>query len=131
MKFDRRDVRCYIAHLKCLLAMLGAWVLEAIWRRAEAKFQPGVVMYGHSLSGNLKAFLDYALGKLDLPYRVYYATIDKREYKALAKNYSDAILPATKVSVMRKILNSRCLMTSHGPGIFCALRWLSSTIRFV
>ncbi|MHC4259688.1 MAG: CDP-glycerol glycerophosphotransferase family protein, partial [Planctomycetota bacterium] len=37
----------------------------------------------------------------------------------------------TKVSVMRKILNSRCLMTSHGPGIFCALRWLSSTIRFV
>ena len=131
MKFERNDVRCYVAHLKCLLAMLLAWVLETRWLRGKAGPRPSVIMYGHSLSGNLKAFFDYALKKEDLPYTVYYATIDRREYEKLAGIYDRGILLATRISVMRLILNSMCVMTSHGPGIFYLLKWLRPGTPFV
>ena len=130
MKFEYRSMRCYVAHLKCFLAMLMAWMLETTWLRGKAKPCPSTIMYGHSLSGNLKAFFDYALEKKDLPYSVYYATIDQREYKQLAKIYGARIVLATKVSGMRTVLNSMCVMTCHGPGIFYPLKWLRPGIRF-
>ena len=131
MKFDRNNPRCYIAHIKCLAAMLLAWLVQLKRPRNHADLQPNVILYGHSLSGNLKAFFDYALDKTDLPYSVYYATIDRREYKKLTGIYGSRVVLATKVSVMRKILNSAIVMTSHGPGIFYLFRQFSPQARFI
>jgi CDP-glycerol glycerophosphotransferase (TagB/SpsB family) len=131
MRFDRRNPRCYAAHARCLLAMLAARVLRGLRRRSVERPRPAVVMYGHSLSGNLKAFFDYAAARDDLPYDVYYATINRRGYDALAETHGRRILPAMRVSGMKTVLGASVIMTSHGPGIFYLLRGLCRRIRFV
>ena len=130
MKFNRRDPKCYIAHIRCLIAMLIAYILNLkSFKRIQKR--PMVIMYGHSLSGNTKAFLDYTIDSVDLPYETYYATIDKSEYNRLHEVYGNRILMATKASVLRKILNASVMITSEGPGIFYLLKWLSPSVKFV
>jgi len=131
MKFNRRNFRSYAAHVKCLFAMLAARAGGAGGRKRRGPGKPAVVMYGHSLSGNLGAFFDYVRGVSHLPYNVYYATIDEREYERLSTRYANGILLATRVSDMKTVLDAEYVMTSHGPGIFLLLRWLGARARFV
>lgn len=130
MKFNRREPYCYIAHFKCLAAMIIAYVLGLKFLKKN-RTERTVMMYSHSLSGNIKAFFDYTLKNPNLPYKTFYTTIDKQEYKKLHENYGDKIMLATKISVIRKILNAGVMMTSHGPGIFYPLKWLSPRTGFV
>lgn len=130
MKFNRRDIYCYIAHFKCCAALLFVYVFYLRWLKKN-KPEKTVMMYSHILSGNTKAFFDYTLENPDLPYETYYTTIDKREYKKLHKSYGEKILLATKPSVLKRIFNAGIVMTSHGPGIFYLLKWLSPKVKFV
>lgn len=131
MKFNRRSFRSYAAHAKCLFAMLVARAGGAGGRKRRGDGKPVVVMYGHSLSGNLGAFFDYVRSRSHLPYNVYYATIDEREYDRLSIRYANGILLATRVPDMKTALDAACVITSHGPGIFLLFRWLRPRARFV
>jgi len=118
-------------HFKCLAAMLLGCVLEPRWSKRKTAGKPALIMYGHSLSGNLKAFFDYAMKKRDLPYSVYYVTIDEREYEKLMRIYGRGILLGTKLVALKKILSAAIMMTSHGPGIFYLLKWVRPKVKFV
>ena len=133
MRFDRRSPSCYVAHLRFVFALLGAWLLGAVRRKRDAEARPCVVMTGnHSLAGNLKAFYEYAKATDDLPYRVYYATIDRREYDALRQAFDrDDLLLGTRVSDVAKILGASCIMAAHGPGILFLLKKLRPRLHFV
>ncbi|MGB2821705.1 MAG: CDP-glycerol glycerophosphotransferase family protein [Phycisphaerae bacterium] len=132
MRFDRRSPSCYVAHVKFLLALLAGWILSALGRRRNEGRRPCVIMTGnHSLSGNLLAFYQYAESKGDLPYDVYYATIDRREYETVVRTWKRRILLVTRLGDMRTLLGASCIMTSHGPGILYLLRRLRPGIRFV
>jgi len=133
MRFDRRSPRCYVAHLKFVLALLAAWLLRSARHKRARQGRPYVVMTGnHSLAGNLKAFYEYANRADDLPYRVYYATIDRREYNALRQTFDpDDLLLATRVSDVVKVLGASCIMASHGPGIFFLINKLCPEIHFI
>ena len=115
------------------MALLGAWLLGVARRKRGPGTRPYVVMTGnHSLAGNLKAFYEYAKATDDLPYRVYYATIDRREYDALRETFDpEDLLLAARVSDVATILGASCVMASHGPGIFFLLKKLRPKLHFV
>jgi CDP-glycerol glycerophosphotransferase len=129
MRLDRRSPRAYWAHAKALAALLAARVLGP--KRPRGDPRPEVFLYGNVLGGNLKAFLDYALSRSDLPYAASYATIDRREYRRLRRTYDRGVALATRVSVMRRILAAPCLLTMTGPGLFLLLRKWRPSVQFV
>jgi len=110
--------------------MLIAWIMRALLG-SKSNQNPIVVMYGHLLDGNLKAFCDYTITVDDLPYKLYYLTIDKKVYDKFRGKYGSAILLMTRMSEMRKIVDAKCIITSHGPGLLYLLRLLCPKIHFI
>jgi len=93
--------------------------------------KPTVVLFGHILDGNLKPFLRYTDKKINFPYNVYYLTIDRKVYNKLVITHKNKILLATKLSDIIKIIDSNCIITSHGPMIFYLLHFLIPKIHFI
>ena len=129
MKIDKRNYRhWYILICSGIFALIGV-VLRPFRRRRE----PLVVLYGHKLNGNLKAFADYLQhssanqGK----YTVAYATLDPQYYPEVkAQNPNMEILSMRSLEDMIKISRASVIITSHGLHTLVLLKALTN-IKFV
>ncbi len=130
MKHDR-TWRSYWARIRSVAAMQAARLRGRRAYAEQARSQPAVSLYGNSLSGNLKAFFDYAHATPGLPYTVQYVTIDRAEHSRLIKRYDRDIVLAATVGGMAKALGSAFFMTSHTPGIFNLLHRYAPHVRFL
>jgi CDP-glycerol glycerophosphotransferase len=126
----RNNKNSYACHFKFVLCLILAKFVNFFSFGGRHKSRPVVMLYGHSLSGNLSAFLKFAQSQT-LPYDVYYYTIDSREFAKLVKKGDQNIILGTTVHSCRQLLNASCLMTSHGPGIMILLRLLAPHMKYV
>jgi hypothetical protein len=89
-----------------------------------------VALWGHSLSGNLRALFDHVRSAVDPPFQVDYFTIDDREHTRLRRQGIPSVLMSTPGGV-RQLLDCSCVVASHGPGALLLLWGLPRPPRFV
>lgn len=111
--------------------MLVAYIGRPLRLLLQKRSKPTVTLFGHLLDGNLKAYFDYVKSNGSLPYEIYYVTIDERAYNKLNSEYNSGILLATRITNMQKIVDSKVIITSHGPMSFRLLHLLRPKIHFV
>ena len=126
----RNNKNSYAYRLKFVICLILAKIINFFYFGGRHEIRPVVMLYGHSLSGNLSAFLKFAQSQA-LPYDVYYYTIDGREFARLVKKGDQNIILGTTVHSCRLLLNASCLMTSHGPGIMVLLGFLAPHMKYV
>lgn len=130
MKFDRRRPHVYWCHAR-FIASLAVCLPGALTPAARPSRDPvRVALWGHSLSGNLKALFDYARSCADLPFQVDYFTLDDREHDRLRAQGIPSVLAATPAGV-RELLACSCVVSTHGPGALLLLWGLPQAPLFV
>lgn len=128
MKIDKRNYRHWL-YLLCS----GAFLLLGACLRPLTRRPKLVVLYGHKLNGNIKAFADYVerTGINGEHYTLAYATLDPAYYEEVK-----ATDPPVEVLNMRslrdslKIASASAIMTTHGLHTLALLKKLTS-IKFI
>lgn len=92
--------------------------------------KPIVILSGHLLDGNLKAFFDYARTNRNLPYEIYYVGIDEMVCNKLNSEYDSGILCASRFENINKVLDAKCIVTSHGP-LIPLLKIMRREIKYI
>lgn len=126
MKIDKKNILHWI-----ILLFSGGLVLVSIIFRPLSRLRkkPLVVLYGHKLNGNLKAFYDFCHQEDDLSFELTYITIDSSYYKEL-KNQNVNILLANNPFHITKIAQAKAMITSHGYHTFFLYNLLTN-MKFV
>lgn len=126
MKIDKRNPAhwCYLARFG--LNVLLALCLRPFGRRSS---RPLVLLYGHKLTGNLKALYDALRAAHDAPCEVRFLTMDPAYHRDLVAAGEAAVL-AIGVAGIGALARVRVIVSDHG---LHAMSWLPrlSDIRFV
>jgi CDP-glycerol glycerophosphotransferase len=129
MKIDKRNYRhWFILICSGIFALIGA-VLRPLGRQGK----PLVVLYGHKLNGNLKAFADYLEHSSANAgaYTIAYATLDPQYYHEVkAENPNVEVLSMRSLGDMIKIGRASVIITSHGLHTLTIFKALTK-IKFV
>ena len=110
MKIDKKNPRHWFYLIRSgLYAFLSLTVRP--FRRGKKR---RVILYGHKLNGNLKAFADYYATRKN-NFELYFITLDPNYYAQLNKeNPSVEVLSMGKFRDMIKVAQSSVIITDHG-----------------
>ncbi|MEX0748983.1 MAG: CDP-glycerol glycerophosphotransferase family protein [Candidatus Saccharimonadales bacterium] len=126
MKFDKKNPLHWLYLVGGAIAVVVT-LPARIFKSFREK--PLVVLYGHKLNGNLKAFYDYVSSMTDPEFRVVYLTMDPVYYKQLKKQGVDVMLNHNPLHMFH-VSQADVMMTDHGyHSIYIYYRWTS--MKFV
>src|SRR5689334_22827489 len=127
MKVDKRNYKHWIYIFVSACYLLIATALRVL--RLNRK-QKTVILYGHKLNGNLKAFADYYASRPNKDFELFYLTMDRQYYHQLqAEPQPVKILTTTNFRDARKVANSQAIISDHTPQLLTILQKLTS-IKF-
>lgn len=128
MKIDKRNPAHWLYLARFGFNVLAALVLRVCARPAAAT-RPLVVLYGHTLSGNLRALYDTLRCDPAAPCDVAYLGMDPAHYRALVDAGESAVL-AQSAAAIRVLARARIIVSDHGLHVMHWLPWLR-LFRFV
>ena len=110
MKIDKQNPRHWL-----LLVRQGIYSLLAMaWRRvAPAGERPRVILYGHQLSGNLKALYEEWERHFQAEYDCYFLSLDP-EYSAVLEAEGVRVLRCGRLGDMLQVGTAFAIITDHG-----------------
>lgn len=123
MKIDRKNYKHWLTLLLSSIYIL----LSLVFRPFRPRKRKTVVLYGHKLNGNLKAFADYYSNRKN-NFKLYYATLDPSYYQKLQEGKP----PVPVLSLIRfrdtiKIAQSEAVITDHGTHSLWVLLRMTNT----
>jgi len=119
MKIDKRNPAHWLYLVRFGLNVLAALALRPFARRAAAA-RPLVLLYGHTLSGNLRALYDALRRDPAAPCDVAYLGMDPAQHRALVGAGEAAVL-AQSAAAVRALARARVIVSDHGLHV---MRWL-------
>lgn len=120
MKVDIRKPRHWVLLLQQSVYTLVAIVLRRLGRRPD---KPLVVLYGHQLSGNLKALYREWSSAGEAGLDLYFLSLDP-EYSLKLKREGIRVLQCNKLADMLKLGQAFALVSDHG------LHMMTPLVRF-
>ena len=126
MKIDKRN----IAHWALLIQQGCYSLLAALLRLLRAKPKtPVVILYGHQLSGNLKALYTACLEDKHRSFECYFLSLDP-SYSAVLRQEGVRVLQCNRLQDMLLVGRSSVVITDHGLHAMSPLISLTN-IKFV
>lgn len=126
MKIDKKNIRHWLYLISSgVFALVGVCLRPFRFRKSKL-----VVLYGHKLNGNLKAFADYVVQSNIDAYQLAYATLDPHYYKEIKATAKIPILSMRSLKDMVRIAKADVIITSHGLHTLAVYKKLTN-IKFV
>jgi CDP-glycerol glycerophosphotransferase (TagB/SpsB family) len=129
MKIDKRNPQHWAILIKSAIYILIGILTRVFRNRGSGS----VVLYGHKLNGNLKAFADFIEQSNENKglYSVVYATLDPSYYQDLKSSKCNVeVLSVSRLRDAMRIAHADVVITSHGMHILVLLNKLTS-MKFV
>lgn len=125
----KKSLYFYLSIIKIVFYIILASLLRAVQFKTKSKNI--IILYGHLLDGNLKALFEYSLNDKNKEYEMSYLTLDSHSYVKLKREYEVGILCGNKFKNIQKVVEAKCIITSHGPMALYVLRFLRPNTHFI
>ena len=126
MKIDKRNPRHWLLLFEQgLFSVLAAGARH--WRKRPQR--PLVVLYGHQLSGNLRALYDEWQARRQQDFTMAFLSLDP-EYSEQLKQTGVHVLQCHRLADMLTVGRASAMITDHGLHAMLPLLWLTD-IRFI
>lgn len=123
MRFDKKNPIVWMYFLTTAFNIVIGSVIIKLFPKKSKKIR--IVLFGHKLDGNIRAFLDYIKRNKIKNVEISYITIDYKYYKELRKTEPNVkILCSEKLTDIIWLLNSSVIISTHGPSIFLLIKKL-------
>tara|TARA_Y100000591_G_C21840015_1_gene704998 strand:- start:742 stop:1902 length:1161 start_codon:yes stop_codon:yes gene_type:complete len=119
-----------LSHFKVFLFQILFLTKNIFYANTNKNKKPIVLLSGHYLDGNLKAFYDYYFKQSINEYDLYFIGVLKKSTLNINLEISKNILDAKKLKDFRFLLKADCMITSHG-NLFLLLKLLNKKVKMI